>query len=83
MGANADKLLTADGVPAVLAFVESPPEAAPLVNLKIGNGATQTVALYEALSILNLTWGSVQPPNVEALPSRGIIESIMILWEPS
>ena len=55
MGANADKLLTADGVPAVLAFAESPPEAAPLVNLKIGNGATQTVALYEALSILNLT----------------------------
>ena len=80
-GANADKLLTADGVPAVLAFAESPPEAAPLVNLKIGNRASQTVAIHEALSILNLTWGSVQPPSVEALPSRGIIEATMIPWD--
>ena len=57
------------------------PEAAPLVNLKIGNRASQTVAIEEALSILNLTWGSVQPPSVEALPSRGIIEATMIPWD--
>ena len=40
-GVNVDKLITADSTPAALSFAESG-DATPVVNLKIGNGPTET-----------------------------------------
>ena len=76
-GFNVDKLLTADGTPAALSFAESG-DATPVVNLKIGNGPTETVALQQAWESLNISWGSVSSQDTEPLPTKGALETIIL-----
>ena len=76
-GINVDKLVTADGTPAALSFAESR-DATPVVNLKIGNGPTETVALQQALETLNISWGNVSSQDTEPLPTKGALETLIV-----